>query len=257
MRKIALYFGLFLASASITVSSCKRGNSVLTVGHPDDGQFPVFDTFDFPTSRYFFYGKFDEGYKLWQNAERSKWDTITRFGTDEKWTDRDEYFDNIYYNFTNLEEVMECGPDSNDSYLGCESYFIRPENPYQRLEILFYDCIDLTDTTNLNWPNNQLSLFRKGANPFTSPEYGRNGIKVRYIDENLETWETQDGSGQLLDTYFRVTDSYLNDTMANPTDTFALYIVEGEFAGRLYNGSESRTVLDAKFRVRAIPRGTF
>ncbi len=255
MKKIALYLSFFVLAAMVTMSSCKRGNSILTVGSPTDKDFTVFDTLDLPTSRYYFYGKFDGQYKMWQNDERSKWDTATRIGPEgEEWTDWDEYFDNIYYNFTETEEAYECGPDSNSSFLACESYFIRPEDPYQRLEIFFFDCIDLADTTNPFWPDNQLDLFNMGANPFSSPVYARNGIKVKYIDENLEIWETQDGSGQLIDNYFRVTNTYLNDTNANPTDTFALYIVEGEFAGRLYNGEESRTVLDAKFRVRVLPR---
>ena len=258
MKKFALYIGVFVVASVITVTSCKRGNSILVVDNPSTADFPVFDTFNFPTSRYYFYGKFDGNYTMWQNAERSKWDTATRIGPEgEQWIDWDEYDENIYYNFTELNGLYDCGPDSNSTFYACESYFIRPENPYDRLEIFFYDCIDTADTNNPLFPNNIFDLFVLGANPFSSPDYTRKGVKVKYIDENLEAWETKDGSGQLDDTYFRITDFYPNDTNANPTDTFALHIVEGEFAGRLFNGTESITVLDAKFRVRVIPREPF
>jgi len=79
-------------------------------------------------------------------------------------------------------------------------------------------------------------------------------VKIKYIDENLETWETKDGSGQLQDSYFRVTEFYLNDTAADPLDTFALFVLKGEIAGRLFNGTQEKTVIDAEFNVRLVPR---
>ena len=257
MNKLFLFLTIFTFALAITFSSCKRGQSILAVGHADTAAFPVPDTFNGPTSKYYFYGKCDGNYKMWQNEERSAWDTVKRFGTEDKYWDNDEYLDNIYFNFTEMEDLGECGPDSQSNFLVSRSYFIRPGDPYERLEVYFYDCVNLTDTNNINWPNNPLSVFLNGANPFSSPAYGRNGVKVVYVDKDLERWETKAGSGQLLDTYFRVTDFYENDTIANPLDTFALYIVEGEFAGRLYNGDKEKTVLDAKFRMRVIPREFF
>lgn len=257
MKKLLIFLSLFAVALVISTSSCKRGQSIVAVGYPDTADFPVFDTFDFPTAKYYFYGKFDGKYKMWQDAERSKWDTITRFGPEPKWSDRTEYLDNIYFNFTNIKEVAECGPDSNDSYLENKTYFIRPEDPYQRLEIYFYDCVDLLDTNNINWPNNELSVFLNGANPFTNIEYGRNGVRVVYVDENLDKWETLEGSGQTIDTYFRITDFYPRNLLTDTLDTFGMYIVEGEFAGRLYNGTKEKTVLDAKFKTRVIPREPF
>lgn len=257
MKKYALFFAFGLIAFAITQTSCERGQTIGAVGFPDTNDIPTFDTFNFPTAKYYFYGKFDGNYKMWQDSMRSKWDTLSRFGPEEKWIDRTPYLDNIYYNFTNVDIVAECGADSQSSYVEALTYFIRPGDPHERLEIYFYDCVDLADTNDANWPNNELSVFQSGANPFTSPEYGRNGVKVKYVDDQLRTWQTKDGSGQLNDTYFRITDFYPRNLATDTLDTFALYIIEGEFAGRLYYGSQTKTVLDAKFKARIIPRDPF
>ena len=250
MKSLSIFFSVFVLALAISTSSCKRGNSILVVQDEDTIPIPPFDTFNFPTSEYYFYGKMDGEYTMWQNAKRSKWDTITRFPNDPTI----EYTKNIYYNFAEYDVIGECGKDSTDDFIEHYSYFIRPGDPFQRIEIYFYDCIDLGDTTSAFWPNNLLSPIRFGANPFTSPEYGRPGVKIKYIDENLETWETKDGSGQLQDSYFRVTEFYLNDTAADPLDTFALFVLKGEFAGRLFNGTQEKTVIDAEFNLRLVPR---
>ncbi|GAB5539227.1 MAG: hypothetical protein Salg2KO_13300 [Salibacteraceae bacterium] len=253
MNKFSIFLSVFTISLVVSLNSCKRGNSILVVDQVDSTQIVPFDTFNFPTEEYFFYGKMDGDYVMWQNGKRSKWDTTTVFPNNPGV----EYTKNIYYNFTELDVVDDCGPDSVFDFVEHYSYFIRPGDPFQRLEIYFYDCIDPNDVDNPYFPLNFLSAIQMGANPFSSPEYGRKGVKVRYIDENLETWETRDGSGQLADTYFRITDFQMRDIAVDTLDTFALYSVGGEFAGRLFNGTEEKTIIDAKFNVRLVPREPF
>ncbi|MEZ4721857.1 MAG: hypothetical protein R2813_08290 [Flavobacteriales bacterium] len=254
MRKYAFFLASFSLCLVIATSSCKRGNTLGAVGYPDTTDFPVYDTFDFPTSKYFFYGRFDGQYLLWQDSLRSKWDTARKTPNGEDlWEDWDDYEENIYYNFTNIEVAKECGIDSTSSYLQNITYFIRPHDASERIEIYFYDCVDLKDTTSAFWPNNELSVFMKGANPFTDTAYMRNGVRVVYVDQNLDKWETKVGSGQLNDTYFRITEFVPRKLAIDTLDTFGLYIVGGEFEGKLYNNGREKEVLGAKFRARLIP----
>src|SRR5262245_22728803 len=87
----------------IFASSCKKGATIGAVGIPFDGEQPVFDTLLPPTSPYYFYGKFDGKFLMWQDQLRSKWDTATRVADpdnpDAPWEDWDPYKDNIYFNF--------------------------------------------------------------------------------------------------------------------------------------------------------------
>jgi len=241
-------------------SSCKKGATIGAVGYPMTDKYEEFDTFNFPTKRYYFYGKFDGVFRLWQDSTRSKWDTITRdpFGQPEEtvWSEWPVYTDNIYYNFCSQREVSDCRYDSSNSYYEHKTRFIRPDFPDERIEVNFYNCVDLTDTNNIDYPFNERGLVMVGANPFTDIPFGRFGAQVVYRDPNGDRWKTKAGSGQLDDTYIRITDYFARDIATDTLDTFGLYVVEGEFAGRLFkeNGTEEKIVTEAKFRARLIPR---
>jgi hypothetical protein len=257
MNKVFLFFFALCLGIVVTNSSCKKGQTIGALKNIDSTPFPVFDTFNLPTSKYFFYAKFDGKYRVWQDSMRSKWDTITKLPGDAPWDERLSYKRNIYYNFANIEQLFWCGDDSTKSYMENNSYFVRPGDPFERLDLYFYDCVDLFDTNDVNWPMNELSVFNQGANPFTDPEYARNGVRIVYTDSLLQKWETKVGSGQLNDTYFRITDFYPRNIATDTLDTFGLYIVEGEFAGRLFYGNQEKTLLDAHFRARLIPETPF
>ncbi|GAB4374685.1 MAG: hypothetical protein Kow0075_00550 [Salibacteraceae bacterium] len=240
--------------------SCNRGITVGTVADVDTNGLPSFDTFDFPTSKYYFYGKFDGRFILWQDGMRSKWDTTMRIpdpnNPDLPYNQWPAYTKNIYINVPSQRIVSPCRYDSSSSFIERRTRFIRPEFPDMRMDIYFYGCVDMNDTNNAYYPNNQLSAFKKIANPFTDIEYGRDGVRLVYTDQNRVQWSTEPGSGQLNDTYFRLTDFYKNNLVsgtADTLDTVALYIVEGEFAGRLFSRLGEMVVTEAKFKARVVP----
>jgi hypothetical protein len=78
-----------------------------------------------------------------------------------------------------------------------------------------------------------------------------------YTDAERTKWETRAGSGQLLDSYLRISDFYPRDIANDTLDTLHMYIIEGEFAGRLFNGTRELPVTEAKFRARLIPQTTY
>ena len=75
-----------------------------------------------------------------------------------------------------------------------------------------------------------------------------------YTDANRVRWVTKAGSGQLVDSYIRITDLIKRDITSDTLDTLGMYIVEGEFAGRLFNGNQNIPITEAKFRARLVPR---
>lgn len=245
-------------------TSCKRGTTEGTMAFPFESGFPEFDTFDFPTAEFYFYGKFDGKYKLWQDGMRSKWDTATRFDPDPDnetdWSEWPAYNDNIYRNIPEQNYELPCINDSDNVWFEHQTRFLRPGILDNRMEIFFYECIDSLDTIPAYFPFNDaiptsLSLADYGkALPFTSTEYGRRGVKLIYTDANRDKWTTDDGSGQLIDTYFRLTDFYPRDVTQDTLDTLAMYIIEGEFSGMLYNGARQMPLTEAKFRARLVPR---
>lgn len=258
MNKLFAIAAVGFIALGVMTSSCKKGNTVGAVGYPMDGDFPVFDTLYPPTSKYFFYGKFDGSFVTWQDSLRSKWDTATRDSSlalpGEQWINWPNYTKNIYYNFCDESEVDTCDKDGDIMLFQHHTEFIRPiEHPEMRMHIYFYDCIDTT-IDNKYAPFNQADVIQMGANPFTDVDFGRSGVKVEFIDQNRKRWTTRAGSGQPWDTYFRVTDFYERDVLTDTLDTFAFFIVEGEFAGRLYNGVDEKVVTEAKFRARLVPR---
>lgn len=258
MKKVIAILPVIVIALGIMTSSCKKGNTIGAVGYPMEGEFPVFDTLFPPTAKYFFYGKFDGRYLMWQDSLRSKWDTISRDTTmaanGTMWQDLPLYTQNVYYNFCDELEAQPCATDSSVSFYQHHTEFIRPiQHPEMRMHLYFYDCIDTADS-NVWHPFNSADVIQMGANPFTDLDFTRPGVRVEFVDENRERWSTRAGSGQLLDSYFRVTDFYMRDTAVDTLDTFALFVVEGEFAGRLFNSGQEKIVTEAKFRARLIPR---
>ncbi len=258
MNRILVALVIGFAAAGLILSSCTKNSTVGAVGYPMEGDFPVFDTFVAPETKYYFYGLFDGSYTTWSDSMRSTWDTATRRCDlpDQVWTTCDPYNLNIYYNFTDEGFTGDtCAFDTLVELYYHNSRFIRPEFPDQRIDIFFYDCVDFTDATDPNFPANNLTLLREGAYPFSNPEYGRNGVEVVYTDEFRDQWKTEPGSGNSLDTYFRLT-SLEAKPLTDTNDSFALLIGEGEFAGRLFNEENGmeKIVKDAKFRVRLVPR---
>lgn len=264
MQKLTMskYLWIFVTAffvLGVFASSCKKGTTIGAVSNPGDGDRPVFDTLLPPTSKYFFVGKFDGKFFMWEDGLRSKWDTATRQpgpgnDPDDPWDTWPAYSDNIYYNFCEEGIVGPCRYDSANHFYAHRTRFIRPDFPERRLDIYFYACIDTADTNDPNYPSNELSVIHQIANPFTNEKFGRDGVQIVYTDENRDQWVTDPGSGQPHDTYFRITDFYPRDVLTDTLDTFGMYIVEGEFAGRLFHGIQEKVVTEAKFRARLIPR---
>lgn len=255
-RFIAIATVLFMA-AGLTFSACKKNSTIGAVGYPMDGDFPVFDTFNVPEAKYYFYGLFDGDYMVWADSARSKWDTATRFCIDPEaaWTSCPKYNLNVYFNFTEEGTARDtCALDTFSELYYHRTRFLRPEFADERIDIYMYDCVNFLDATNPNFPLNGLSVLNVGAYPFSNVEYGRNGAEVVYTDAFRDEWRTRPGSGNTLDTYFRLTSLDIKP-VADTSDSFAVLIGEGEFAGRLFreDGME-KIVKDAKFRVRLVPR---
>jgi hypothetical protein len=129
----------------------------------------------------------------------------------------------------------------------------RSEIPGERIEINFYQCANFVDTPSVNFVYDSLDLVRLGAWPFSNLERGEWGAEIVYIDKNRDRWSTQSGSGNTTDSYFRLTDLY---PRSNPdtTDTFARFVIEGEFAGRIYNGGNEIAITNSKFRAKLVAR---
>lgn len=225
-------FAVIVLLAGVMANSCKKGATLGSTGHPFDGPHPTFDTLVPPSAKYYFYGKFDGHFLAWEDSLRSKWDTT-----------------NAYYNFCDQSLMGPCGCDPENSFYELHTHFIRPAFADRRLDIFFYDCVDLDDIEDPY----HVSAVKEIANPFADIQSCRNGVQVVYTDENRVVWSTDPGSGQLDDTYFRVTDFYQRDLSIPTTDTFALYVVEGTFSGRLFNSEkEEMVVTEARFRARLV-----
>ena len=265
------YIAVLLFSVSlITATSCKKGATLGIMGFEDTVPPILFDTFTIPTCDYFFYGKFNGHYRSWCDNERSLWDTATRVYNPfdpnhdtNRWVTWDPYDENIYYNFCD-QEIGDYCPDSVTNLFTHTTRFIRPENPEDRLQLSFFKCVDVTtdmDTIDEFDPRHGEQVTKlfidEVANPFSSSNYFRYGAQLAFTDEDRNVWATKEGSGQLRDTYIRITDFYPRDFKTDTLDTFAMYIVEGDFAGRLYNGRHEITVTEAKFRARVVPQVDF
>ncbi|NQV52591.1 MAG: hypothetical protein HQ500_05375 [Flavobacteriales bacterium] len=264
------FASVFMILAGVIVSSCERGVSEGVFGNPQEGEFPVFDTFNIPTANYFFYGKFDGHFKKWQDGKRSKWDTITRKDPKDPdfpdWGSWPVYTENIYRNIPEQYNDEPCISDSGNIWFEHITRFIRPEIPNERIEIFFYDCVNEADQDTIDAQNGFhpeivtfLDMFRSEtgtgiAQPFATTEFGRRGAKLVYTDANRDRWVSKPGSGQLLDSYIRITDLIKRNITTDTLDTLGMYIVEGEFAGRLFNGSQNIPITEAKFRARLVPR---
>jgi len=269
MKNKLSFFVATLFVAGILSSSCERGTTLGAVGYPDPNDPLTFDTFNVPTADFFFYGKFDGQYRVWEDGKRSKWDTITKLDPNDEnfpnWMTWPNYEENIYRNIprTNLAEMLPCINDSDNIWFDHTTRFLRPEIPDERIEISFFNCIEEYDTIPVNLPFNEEIVTYLGiadygvAIPFTNTEYGRRGVQVKYIDSNRDVWTTKEGSGQLVDSYFRLLDFYPRVVDQDTLDTLAMYIIEGEFAGRLFNGNEVLPITEGKFRARLVPRENF
>jgi len=255
--------------AGMFSTSCERGTTLGAVGYPDPNDPLSFDTFNVSTADFFFYGKFEGQFRVWEDGKRSKWDTITRLDINDPnattWSLWPAYSENIYRNIprTNLAEMLPCINDSDNIWFDHTTRFLRPEIPNERIEISFFDCIEEYDTIPANLPFNDNIVTYLGiadygtAIPFTNTEYGRRGVQLKYVDENRDVWTTKTGSGQLVDSYFRLNEFYPRIVSQDTLDTLAMHIIEGEFAGRLYNGSRELPITEAKFRARLVPRSNF
>jgi len=265
MKKNLAFLAVATLILALSSSSCKRGNTQGSFFDPMDGEHPVFDTFQFPVADYYFYGKFDGHYMKWQDGYRSKWDTARRIDPlngdpYDQWPINNT---NYYANFCEQEVLSECRYDSSGSYHRHMTEFIRPDYPEQRVEIYLYKCLGMFDTipeyqTTSTYYNGEIITnldIQTGAWPFTDETYGRIGAQLVYVDSLRNRWSTKSGSGQLLDSYFRITDFYKREVETDTMDTFAMYIVEGEFAGRLFNGGDQLPVTESKFRARLVARG--
>ncbi|MEX2595734.1 MAG: hypothetical protein WEC59_02305, partial [Salibacteraceae bacterium] len=194
-------------------------------------------------SDFYFYGKFDGRFIKWEDDRFAKWDTNF-----------------VYRNIPEENGDLPCINDSSNIWFEQVTRFIRPGIPEHRIEIFMYECIEYYDTILANPPFydeilTNLSLLDRGtAQPFSATNYGRTGFKVVYTDGERNKWETKSGSGQLNDTYLRVTDFYPRDVTLDTLDTLGMFIIEGEFAGRLYNGNNEIPVTESKFRGRLVPR---
>ncbi len=254
-------------ATAVVFSSCNRGNTVGAVGFDDEDGLETFDTFRFPLADFYFYGKFDGGFKMWQDGWRSKWDTVSRVNNTgipgAPWSEWGVYDENIYLNIPEENGDLPCINDSSSIWFEQVTRFLRPDIPEERIEIFFYECREELDTisevmpfhddvvTNINWEDYGV------AQPFTNTEFGRRGVRLVYTDAERNKWETRAGSGQLLDSYLRISDFYPRVVNTDTLDTLHMYVVEGEFAGRLYNGSRELPVTEAKFRARLIPQTTY
>jgi hypothetical protein len=268
-RNLAFVAVMALLSG-VVISSCDRGVSEGVFGKPMEDPYPVFDTFNLPTANYFFYGKFDGHFKKWQDGRRSRWDTITRKNPNDPdfpdWAQWPVYTDNIYRNIPEQYNEDPCISDSGNIWFEHITRFIRPDIPEDRIEIFFYDCVSEEDYDTIGaqpgyhpevitW----LDMFKSAegngiSQPFTSTSYGRRGAKVVYTDADRTKWTTESGSGQLNDTYLRITNFEKRNIVTDTLDTLGMYIVEGEFEGRLYNGDRNIPITEAKFRARLVPR---
>jgi hypothetical protein len=269
MNLLKKHFGLLAWSvlmAGIFASSCERGVTEGVFGHPMEDPYPHFDTFEFPTANYYFFGKFDGHFKKWQDGVRSKWDTITRKDLNDpdnpNWSSWPLYTANIYRNIPEQYNELPCVNDSDNVWFEHITRFIRPEIPSERVEIFFYDCVNEADfdtipalggfhpevVTYVDFLNKQV------AQPFSNYQFGRRGAKLIYTDAERTKWETKEGSGQLEDSYIRITNLIKRNVTQDTLDTLGMYIIEGEFAGRLYNGGRNIPVTEAKFRARLVPR---
>ncbi len=266
MKSKISFFVAALFVAGLFSTSCERGTSVGAVGFPDSNEPLSFDTFNAPTADFFFFGKFEGKFKVWQDGRRSRWDTITRLNPNDgqlpNWTSWPVYNENIYRNIprTNLAAELPCINDSDNVWFDHTTRFLRPEIPDERIEISFFDCIEEYDTIQANMPfNDEITTYLGVADygvaiPFSNTQYGRRGVELKYIDANRDVWTTKAGSGQLVDSYFRLLEFYPRNVTQDTLDTLAMYIIEGEFAGRLYNGNKELPITEAKFRARLVPR---
>lgn len=265
-RIIPFAFASILAVNAL-ISSCNRGNTIGAVGFDDPDGLETFDTFNLPTADFYFYGKFDGGFKVWQDGLRSKWDTATRINNtgipNAPWSEWGVYTENIYQNIPEENGDLPCINDSNNIWFEQVSRFLIPGVPEERMEIFFYDCLPHLDTINESMPFHGEILTNLGwtdygvAQPFTNTEFGRRGVRLVYTDNQRNRWETKAGSGQTIDSYFRIHDFYERIVNTDTLDTLHMYIVEGEFAGRLYNGIREIPVTEARFRARLIPQVTY
>lgn len=261
MKKSLAYLAVGFLALGLSFSACKKGATIGTVGEKDNNPFPVFDTFAIPKNPYFFWGVFNGHFMKWVHNERSDWDTITRWPsatqdpTVDPWSSWPVYSANLYQNVTNQGILGACSEYPDDDFVKFESRFIRTEFPEQRITLNFYRCANLIDTfTSAHWFADTVSILTEGAWPFSNLERGEWGAEVIYTDENRDRWITQSGSGNAQDSYLRITNLYPRNN-PDTTDTFAHFVLEGEFAGRLFKEKDPTTniaVTNSKFRTRII-----
>lgn len=253
MNKSIYILAIGLVLSSFAFTACEKGSTIGSVGRENPYPIVPFDTFVPPSAVYFFWGVFDGHFRTWEEGRRSTWDTITRIGDPPV-----PYVDNIYVNVCNEGPTIEC-PYGDEDYLDEElfykhqSRFIRPEIPDERIEINFYQCANFVDTPSVNFVFDSLDIINLGAWPFSDTARGEWGAQVVYIDKNRDRWITRGGSGNTTDSYFRLTDLYPRNN-SDTTDTFARFVIEGEFAGRLFNGGNEIAITNSKFRAKLVAR---
>jgi hypothetical protein len=262
MNKSIYILAIGLVLSAFAFTACEKGSTIGSIGRENPYPIVEFDTFVPPSAVYYFWGVFDGHFRTWEDGIRSDWDTATRKPLvgmeDDPWDTWPVCTDNIYVNVCNEGPTIEC-PYGDEDYLDEElfykhqSRFIRPEIPGERIEINFYQCANFVDTPSVNFVYDSLDLVRLGAWPFSNLERGEWGAEIVYIDKNRDRWSTQSGSGNTTDSYFRLTDLY---PRSNPdtTDTFARFVIEGEFAGRIYNGGNEIAITNSKFRAKLVAR---
>lgn len=256
MKKLLSYLSLALLAGGIALSSCDKGSTIGTVVIDKGNGFVPFDSFAGPTEDYYFYGVFDGNFKMWQHNKRSRWDTITRLqGPDDEdvWADWPPYDENIYYNYCNEGAIDDCD-EPNTEFYKHQMRFIRPDLPGMRIAVSLYRCLNTIDTFSNFYVEDSVDMVKVGAWPFSDIERGEWGAEVEFIDEDFGVWTTNTGSGKPEDAYFRILDLY-EKPATDTLDTFALHIVEGEFAGRLFNSiGQEIVVTSSRFRSRIFAR---
>jgi hypothetical protein len=258
MNKSLSYITLAFMLVGIAFSSCKKGNTIGSIGFEDTVDIVPFDTFVMPNANYFFWGVFDGHFKKWEHDKRSEWDTITRFPLpgqeNDPWSTWPLYTDNIYTNVCNDGVFADCpiSDDKDDEFYKFQTRFIRTDFPEERIAINFYSCVNVVDTfTSQYFTEFPESVLTEGAWPFSNLERGEWGAEVVFTDDQRRVWRTESGSGKATDSYLRITDFYPKSA-TDTLDTFATWVIEGEFAGRIYNGANQIAVTIAKFRARML-----
>lgn len=98
-------------------------------------------------------------------------------------------------------------------------------------------------------------LITQGAMPFGSDSEKKEGVEVRWVDENNKEWSTAFGSGDQTGSAFQVTSKKTIEYPQPWLGEYVLYKVEGNFHCTLYDKEgNSMTVTNGKFSIGSVLR---